>query len=127
MLHLWLDDDPVRDPEGWLIVRTAAEAIAALQAHAVDILSLDHDLSDHQQIPYPVEYTGYDVAVWLTNGEPRRWPHIINVHSHNKPGTDRMLARLLTGSPRDVEIVAYRYDKDTAAALVRLFVKASDR
>lgn len=68
MIKLWLDDE--RDPtskriqeqfgadgdEVW--VKTAREAIAALEAGNVSSISLDHDLG-------PGDGTGMDVAKWI--------------------------------------------------------------
>ncbi len=85
-VKLWLDD--VRPaPEGWILVRTAHEAIAALQAGGVTHISLDHDLGDDDAFG-----TGYDVACWIEEAVALRGfvPPEIAVHSANVVGRARM-------------------------------------
>lgn len=85
-LKVFLDD--VREPpEGWVLVRTAAEAIAVLETGNVTDLSLDHDLGD------PVNGTGHDVACWIEEAVALRGfvPPTLSVHSANPVGRQRML------------------------------------
>jgi hypothetical protein len=53
-------DDTRPAPEGWQLVKTAPECIAALAAGGVTHLSLDHDLGED-----PGVGNGYDVLLWL--------------------------------------------------------------
>lgn len=87
--RLWLDDlRPA--PSGWLWVKTAWEAIDALQRGGVAEVSLDHDLGE------PAAGTGYDVAEWIEveayHGRVARlrW----RVHSANPIGAERMTRAL---------------------------------
>lgn len=119
-MNLWLDD--VRDPAvhgrlGWTWVKTAQEAIAAIQAQPFKSMSLDHDLgicddcfgADTDEkvklvreslirnegcVSYcacPHNGTGYDVVCWME--EHGRWPEQKPmVHSANPVGAARMRA-----------------------------------
>ena len=58
-LKVYLDDERTA-PEGWVRVKTPAQAIALLDAGMVSHLSLDHDLGDDENIG-----TGYDVVLWM--------------------------------------------------------------
>ena len=58
-MKLYLDD--LRTPyPGWVLVKTAQEAIKALVSGEVTHISLDHDLGDDDLFG-----TGYDVIVWI--------------------------------------------------------------
>ena len=80
-MRLYLDD--VRPaPEGWVLVKTAAECISFLKTFGVECLSLDHDLGDNVD-------TGYTVVCWMEENDI--WPtHKPSVHSANPVGRARM-------------------------------------
>ena len=80
-------DDVRAAPEGWTLVRTAREAIAALKTGAVTELSLDHDLGGDDTIG-----TGHDVLVWIEEAVALRGfePPSLFVHSANPVGRQRM-------------------------------------
>lgn len=93
---MFLDDERMPDgvpglpePDDWVIVRSAAECIALLEAGEVLAVSLDHDLG--ADVP-----TGYDVACWLeqAHAEGRTVPLLLYVHSANPVGRARILAAL---------------------------------
>lgn len=129
-MNLWLDD--IRDPAaygclGWHWVRTATEAIAAIQANDIERMSLDHDLGMCDEclsadttervqrvreglirLAPAASYcscthngTGYDVVLWMA--EHGRWPKQRPlVHSANTVGRDRMrgvIARYFPAEP----------------------------
>lgn len=89
-MKVWLDDrrEPSRD---WMWVKTPEEAIALVQAGAVEELSLDHDLglTDNDGR----ERTGYDVLLWIEEqvATARLVPPKLSVHSANPPAHERML------------------------------------
>lgn len=103
-MNLWLDD--IREPwcygrVGWIWVKTAQEAIAALSTGRVESLSLDHDLEAHH---YPTANnpdgalvdsgTGYEVTCFLET-HPEFYPSKeVQVHTMNYPGGDRMMHSL---------------------------------
>ncbi len=80
-LKVYLDDERT-EPEGWVLVKTPAQAIALLETGMVSHLSLDHDLGDDEGIG-----TGYDVVLWLEeqafNGNKFENLGTITVHSAN--------------------------------------------
>jgi hypothetical protein len=88
-VRLWLDDERPA-PAGWRHVRTAAEALEALQAGGVVEISLDHDLGE------PSAGTGYEVACAIEAAAAEgqlgmlRW----RVHSANPVGRAKMEAAL---------------------------------
>lgn len=87
-MKLYLDD--LRPcPEGWVLARTAPEAIAHLETGAVTHLSLDHDLGDDAGAG-----TGYDVAVWVEEAVALRsfMPPVITLHTANSVGREKMAA-----------------------------------
>jgi hypothetical protein len=69
-------------------VRTAHEAIAALESGEVTRLSLDHDLGDDER-----NGTGYDVVAWIEEAVALRGfaPPSIEIHSATVVGRQRML------------------------------------
>lgn len=101
--NLWLDDLRPH-PVGWFPVKTAREAIAAMQRIGVDRLhrvSLDHDLGtcqacggfalDDRGLPKQCIHhgTGHDVVCWMEH--EGFWPAIKpTVHSANPEGARRM-------------------------------------
>lgn len=109
-VNLWLDD--IRPaPDGWLHVRTVAEAKEVLSDPQIRVIawSLDHDLgacevclegksaeewleaAKYQSMPNCSHYgTGYDLICWLEEN-PQYWPKKVpSVHSANPVGRDRM-------------------------------------
>ena len=107
-MRVWLDDvrPPHPEPEGWVWVRTPAEAIELLETGEVCELSLDHDLG---LIDGGRELTGYDVVLWLERKVATEGfvpPGTIRVHSSNVPAAERMEAgieaiRRLAGRPSE--------------------------
>jgi hypothetical protein len=86
-MKVYLDD--VRPaPDGWVLVMTAWEAIAALESGGVTHVSLDHDLGDDDAFG-----TGHDVLVWIEEAVALRGfvPPEIAIHSANVVGRQRML------------------------------------
>jgi len=57
-MKLYVDDRRAA-PAGWILARSASEAIALLSQGGVEELSLDYDLGD------PTRGTGLDILVWL--------------------------------------------------------------
>lgn len=108
---IWLDDERKKSVEFDVWVKTADEAIAALQAGDVDLISLDHDLADEH---YPCasgagygeaaldrsrfrEKTGYDVVLWMA--EHNVWPATIYVHTLNPVGRADMVRTIQRYAP----------------------------
>jgi len=112
-MKVWLDDQAVRDPEGWVVVRTADEAIALLIAGGVEAISLDHDLGDIRYEPYPREVTGMDVVRWMVSNNT--FPKVVNVHSLS-PRAKAMVADLVKAAPDGVKVRMWRYDAGGAVA-----------
>jgi hypothetical protein len=73
-------DDVRQPPPDWVLVRTAAEAIALLQDGRVTELSLDHDLGGDR--------TGMEVLNWIEEAvvEGNFQPPELLVHSSNPVG-----------------------------------------
>jgi hypothetical protein len=101
---LWLDD--VRaSPNGWVWVKTAAEAIAALKNGDVEQCSLDHDLGHLRGGGYvgAMEPSGLAVIDWMIRTNV--WPQRIYIHSANPVGAERMLAAAKLHAPSDVVVM----------------------
>jgi len=86
-MKIYLDD--MREcPEGFILAKTALEAIELLKNNQVEEISLDHDLGDDKNLG-----TGYDVVKWIeeqvavNNYIP---PKIIKVHSANISARTKM-------------------------------------
>jgi hypothetical protein len=118
-MRVWLDDMAIRDPSsGWTIVRTADEAIALLMTGQVEAISLDHDLQDFRQDPYPREITGMHVVRWMiTNGV---FPKVINVHSLNPDRGKFMVQDLNKAAPDGVIIKWWQFDSNIVKDLEKL-------
>lgn len=134
MRILFLDDNAERHRKflqehiGCDVVQawTAKEAIAALAAAALvgrewDLVSLDHDLSDDQQlacvrgedIAKAGEGTGYDVALWMEE-HPVKVRHVV-VHSFNPTGAERMAKALRHYRARRLPFGTWRAEAFSAA------------
>ena len=92
-MNLWVDD--LRSaPDGWLLAKTASEAIALLRQGNIQQISLDHDLGE----PESVVGSGYQVAIWLEEqAYTGNWaviPDRISIHSANPVGRQNMLAAI---------------------------------
>jgi hypothetical protein len=90
-VKLYLDDER-SCPEGWVLVKTAEEAIFMLDNQDVEEISLDHDLGDFDHDP---EWTGYTVlqhiesrVVWDDSYLPPK----IKIHTANTGARPRMEA-----------------------------------
>ena len=120
-MFLWLDDEPSRDPgENWVIVRTADQAIDKLIAGGVEMVSLDHDLGDVRQDPYPREITGVAVVKWMIDNGV--FPKVINVHSRNPVGGKRMVEDLNKFAPKEVVVKWWLFDINVAKDLEEDFL-----
>lgn len=86
-MKLYLDD--IRKcPDGWVVARTAEEAMNLLkQNNDITEVSLDHDLG--------TEKTGHDVVNFIEElvvTDPTYNPPKIHIHTSNPAGRLRMLA-----------------------------------
>lgn len=118
-MRVWLDDMAVRDPSsGWTIVRTADEAIALLMTGQVEAISLDHDLQDFRQDPYPSEITGMHVVRWMIANNV--FPPVINVHSLNPDRGKFMVMDLNAAAPDGVIIKWWQFDSNVVKDLEEL-------
>jgi hypothetical protein len=71
-------------------VKTAAEAIAALERNDVTEVSLDHDLGEDSNAG-----SGYDVLLWIearTALDETYLPPVIHIHTSNTGALSRMEA-----------------------------------
>ena len=84
-MKLFVDD--VRNPEDiyqendWVVARSYEEAVQLLNNGDCIVISLDHDLNSH-------EFTGYDLAKWLTANNA--WPQDVFIHSQNPVGANNI-------------------------------------
>jgi len=88
-MKLWLDDRR-EAPAGWVWAKTAAEAIALIDAGTFDEVSLDHDLGDSAHEP---EWTGYTVLCHIESKVVWDADYVapkIYTHSDNAPGIRKM-------------------------------------
>lgn len=86
-MNIFLDDErPV--PEGWIGVKTANEAIEALQQYDVAEISLDHDLGEGNV------GNGYDVLLWIEEQVVMNnyVPPKIAIHTANPSAREKMKA-----------------------------------
>lgn len=86
-VHAYIDPNPIYLAE-WVVVRTVAEAVAAVEARGFpDIVSFDHDLGEGQP-------TGKDLANWLVARDldlgdmPEGFRYL--VHSRNPTGAENI-------------------------------------
>ena len=87
MIKVYLDDMRT-PPEGWVLVKTAREAIELLMTNDVEEISLDHDLGEEEN------GSGYDVINWLEKEvyENNFIPPVIHIHTANPVARERMEA-----------------------------------
>jgi hypothetical protein len=90
-MKLYLDDE--RDcPQGWSLVKTAADAIYMLDSIPVEEISLDHDLGDTEHDP---EWTGYTVLLHIESKvvwEEDYHAPVIKIHTANPGARPKMEA-----------------------------------
>jgi len=92
MFKVWLDDVRTPPDDSWMWVKTVMdlEVFMLTWGDKIDILSLDHDMGEREE-------TGYDFLCWLEERlvrgdlQPEELPGMINVHSANPVGRERML------------------------------------
>jgi hypothetical protein len=87
MLFLWLDDERPPPSQDWLRVKTAPEAIKALETTSFQAISLDHDLGVGDV------GTGYDVLKYLEEKvytDPEYRVPEIKIHTDNVVARRRM-------------------------------------
>jgi hypothetical protein len=82
---LWLDDERPA-PDGWVLAKTAIEALAKLRQQEFEVVSLDHDLGEESG-------SGYDVLLYIeaqvfTN--PNFKCPELRIHSANPAGCQMM-------------------------------------
>ena len=75
-MRLYLDDQRPA-PQGWILARTAEEAIAWLRKGDVDEVSLDFDLGDR------VFGTGMDVLEWIERAVSERRMALPRMTAHS--------------------------------------------
>lgn len=87
MLFLWLDDERNPPSSEWFWVKTAPDAIKALQTSYFSVISLDHDLGEGEV------GTGYDVLTYLeaqAYQDPNFRAPEIRIHTANTAARVRM-------------------------------------
>ena len=110
MINLYVDDTRPR-PEGFILAKTAEEAIKIIDSENIEILSLDHDLGTNrrgQLLP-----TGYDLVKYICE----YWDELniskIYIHSSNPIGRENMYRYLLSALRANqiygVEVFPYKY------------------
>lgn len=106
-MNVYVDD--LRDcPEGFIIARTFEEAVALLEQHEVDILSLDHDLGEDGE--GNLLLTGYDLVKYFCEHGLRA--NKIYLHTDNPVGRENMYETLKGAKRRsfiDEDIEIYHY------------------
>lgn len=154
-MKLWLDDERP-EPEGWVWVKTALEAIAVLEGlqkvgrlNRLTHMSFDHDLADihyegfmatqiyneghpvrkHYERECAKEMTGYDVILWMAEHEV--WPtEDCYVHTHNSVRGPVMADMINRYGPYDHRIVWSPYAPPTPKEALSLekpeFIQLSD-
>lgn len=84
MVNLWIDDER-KEPEGWIVAKTADEAIELINKFEFDCISFDHDLGEGG--------TGYTVITYIEslafNNCNFRCPKF-KIHSANPVGRGRI-------------------------------------
>lgn len=106
-INIYLDDLRII-PDGFVAARTYEDAVALLNTHKVNILSLDHDLGE--DINGNLLKTGYDLVKYIC--ENNCSVEQIYIHTDNVAGRANMYETLLAAQRRgfisdDIEI--YRY------------------
>lgn len=105
---IFLDD--VRDVpnDTWLLARTATEFFGLLKKHqdSVEVVSLDHDLGEHQGGYMQPAFDGAWVARWMVNEDvlPSK---MIYIHSMNPVGAANMVNILNEQNKVPVKRVSY--------------------
>lgn len=103
MIHVYLDDMR-RCPQGFTLAKNAEECILLLQACAVDILSLDHDLG------WGSEQTGMDVVRWMIHN--RIFPRIVYIHTSSSSACTAMYQMLYSVKPEEMELYPHALPDD---------------
>ena len=86
MLLLWLDDERTPPSSDWIWVKTAWDAIKALQTSYFNVVSLDHDLGKDAG-------EGYDVLLYIEEKvhlDPNYRAPEIRLHTANTSARIRM-------------------------------------
>ncbi len=97
MINVFLDDKRP-NPSGFILVRTADQAIDLLKKERIKILSLDYNLGTKP-------FTGHDVVRYMVKHNV--YPQKIIIHSANPFGRKRMLDLLKKYKPKSVSLTVY--------------------
>ncbi|MCM3612682.1 hypothetical protein M4S82_15660 [Planococcus sp. MERTA32b] len=107
VINLYVDD--LRDcPSGFTVARNVEEAVYYFENHAINILSLDHDLGEDEEgrlLP-----TGYDFVKMFCEHGYRA--NKIYIHTDNGAGRENMFHTLKGAQRRgfiDKDIEIYHY------------------
>lgn len=88
-MRLYLDDERPC-PKGWVLVKTAEEAILMLDGERVEEISLDHDLGDQD---HDQEWTGYTVLLHIESKvvwDENYHAPVIHIHTANTSARKKM-------------------------------------
>ncbi len=112
---LLLEDDPRRC--NWFksnfkghdlhITKVPDEAITWCCAYQYDRIFLDYDLYDEYRTGTPLEWTGFDLAQWLSENKAFQPNPEIIIHSINPDGALRM-HKILSDADFDVRCISYQ-------------------
>lgn len=100
-MKVFLDD--VREtPDGWWRTYTVGQTIQMLEKGGIDEVSLDHDLGElgrgcNTSLGLTRDEDGNDVLLWIENKvytDPTYIPPLINIHSDNGSGREKMEASM---------------------------------
>jgi hypothetical protein len=82
---LWVDDQRHPPDSTWMRARTFLEAVDAVinRTEPWEVISMDHDLSDHQP-------TGYDFVRWMVYYQQEKLPKVFRLHTANPVGYGAM-------------------------------------
>lgn len=93
-MKLWHDDIREAPDDTWTVARTNEQALALLSEGGVIEASLDHDLGFAED--------GHELAVAMVERDVV--PPVVNIHSWNPAGAERMAATLHEGGCPTVTI-----------------------
>jgi len=86
-------DDIRKEPEGWLRARNVTEAIRLLATIYVDVVSLDHDIS--QTITGDMPFESFEAVARYIAIMPKEFrPQTVYIHTANPEGADIMISIL---------------------------------
>ena len=112
-IKLYVDDWRHPPSDKWVLAKTITEAITILATQAVDVVSLDHDITFETNSGYRFGNETFAPVAWFISVMPEHdRPKLVVIHTANPVGAANMLQILKGYGGQLVRTIDYEKDWD---------------